>query len=48
LKRFQERGLARATLGVDAENVTNAVRLYESIGMRIVSRGDNWVLDLPA
>jgi mycothiol synthase len=48
LKRFQRRGLARASLGVDAENVTNAVRLYESVGMRIVSRGDNWVLDVPA
>jgi mycothiol synthase len=45
LKRFQKRGLARATLGVDAENVTKAMQLYESIGMRIVSRGDNWVLD---
>lgn len=48
LRRFQERGLVRATLGVDAENVTNALRLYESVGLRIASRGDNWVLDVPA
>jgi mycothiol synthase len=40
------RGLRRAGLGVDAENVTGALRLYERVGMRVVSRGDNYVLQL--
>jgi mycothiol synthase len=40
------RGLRRAGLGVDTENVTGALRLYERAGMRPVRRGDNWVLDL--
>ena len=30
---FHRRGYRRVTLGVDAENVTNAVKLYESVGM---------------
>jgi mycothiol synthase len=46
LERLRQRGLARATLGVDAENVTNAVRLYEGVGMRITRRSENWVLDV--
>jgi ribosomal protein S18 acetylase RimI-like enzyme len=33
---FHRRGYRKVTLGVDAENVTNAVRLYESVGMRSV------------
>ena len=41
-----DRGLRRAGLGVDAENVTGALRLYENAGMRRHSRQDNWVLDL--
>lgn len=39
---FQRRGLARAGLGVDAENTTGAVRLYERVGMRVVERQDVW------
>jgi mycothiol synthase len=41
-----ERGLRRAGLGVDAENVTGALRLYERVGMRQVRRADNWVRDV--
>ena len=47
LERLRQHGLARATLGVDAENETGAVRLYESVGMRVTQRSENWVLDLP-
>lgn len=35
---FQERGLARAGLGVDADSPTGAHRLYESVGMRAAAR----------
>jgi mycothiol synthase len=34
LRRFQDAGLARAVLGVDAANPTGALRLYESVGFR--------------
>jgi mycothiol synthase len=40
------RGLRRIGLGVDTENPTGALRLYERVGMHPVRRGDNWVLDL--
>jgi mycothiol synthase len=40
------RGLRGVGLGVDAENVTGALRLYERVGMRVTRRADNWVLDL--
>lgn len=33
---FRRRGLKRAGLGVDAESLTGAHRLYESVGMRVV------------
>ena len=33
---FQRRGLRAAGLGVDAQNETGAVRLYESVGMRSI------------
>lgn len=39
---FHRRGLARAGLGVDAENVSGAVRLYERVGMRVVRKQDTW------
>lgn len=38
------RGLRRVGLGVDAQNVTGALRLYERVGMRQVHRSDNWQL----
>jgi mycothiol synthase len=34
---YYERGVARVTLGVDAENFSGATRLYERAGMRVVS-----------
>jgi mycothiol synthase len=37
-----ERGLRRVGLGVDAQNVTGALRLYERAGMRQVRRSGNW------
>ena len=38
---LHDRGLRRAGLGVDTENVTGALRLYERVGMRVVQRYDN-------
>lgn len=40
------RGLRRVGLGVDAENETGALKLYERAGMNVVRQGNNWVLDL--
>lgn len=40
---LRERGLQRVGLGVDAENATGAVALYERAGMRQVGRLDNWI-----
>jgi ribosomal protein S18 acetylase RimI-like enzyme len=37
-----DRGLRRVGLGVDAQNVTGALRLYERVGMRQVQRSDNY------
>jgi mycothiol synthase len=37
-----DRGLRRVGLGVDAQNVTGALRLYERAGMRVVRRSDGW------
>jgi ribosomal protein S18 acetylase RimI-like enzyme len=39
---LQRRGRTRVGLGVDAENTTGAVRLYERAGMRVVRRWDTW------
>ncbi len=41
-----KRGLRRVGLGVDAENVTGALRIYEGAGMRRVRQNDNWELEL--
>ena len=38
LKVLRERGMAEAALGVDAENPTGALRLYENCGFRCVKR----------
>ena len=37
---FRERGAIRVGLGVDGENTTGAVRLYESVGMHVDRRND--------
>ena len=40
------RGLRTVGLGVDSSNETGALRLYERVGMQVVRRAENWVLDL--
>jgi ribosomal protein S18 acetylase RimI-like enzyme len=45
-RALYDRGLRRVGLGVDTENVTGALRLYERAGMRPILQNDNWVLDL--
>jgi len=42
LRRFRDMGLAEAALGADAENLTGAVRLYESLGFHRVRTGANY------
>jgi mycothiol synthase len=39
-REFQRRGFARVGLGVDADSLTGADRLYESAGMRPIRRHD--------
>jgi mycothiol synthase len=41
-REFRARGATRVGLGVDSENTTGAVRLYEQAGMRVVRRNDTW------
>ena len=38
LKAIKERGMVEASLGVDAQNLTGALQLYESMGYRVVKR----------
>jgi ribosomal protein S18 acetylase RimI-like enzyme len=44
--RDRERGLSGTRLGVDAENTTGAVRLYEKVGMRAARTREGWALSL--
>jgi mycothiol synthase len=39
---FRSRGANRVGLGVDAQNETGAVRLYERVGMQVVRRNDTY------
>jgi mycothiol synthase len=39
---FRERGAKRVGLGVDAQNTTGAVRLYERVGMQVTRRNDTY------
>jgi mycothiol synthase len=39
---FREQGATRVGLGVDGENTTGAVRLYESVGMHVARRNDTY------
>lgn len=43
---FRARGRSAVTLGVDADSLTGAVRLYESAGMRVYRRTDTFELRL--
>ena len=45
-RRFREVGETVVALGVDAENPTGAVRLYERAGMRVLWRSDVWEKEL--
>ena len=47
-RRFREAGETVVALGVDAENPTGAVRLYEHAGMRVLWRADVWQKELRA
>lgn len=44
---FRARGATRVGLGVDAENTTGAVRLYERVGMQVARRHDLYERPLP-
>jgi mycothiol synthase len=39
---FHRRGATRVGLGVDAQNTTGAVRLYERVGMHVARRNDTY------
>jgi mycothiol synthase len=39
---FRRRGATRVGLGVDAQNRTGAVRLYERVGMQVARRNDTY------
>ena len=39
---FRERGATRVGLGVDAQNITGAVTLYERVGMQVARRNDTY------
>lgn len=45
-REFRRRGLGSVGLGVDAESLTGAHKLYESVGMRVVRRNDIYELAL--
>lgn len=44
---MRRRGIPAVELGVDSENRTDATRLYEQVGMRILHRAEYWEKDLP-
>ena len=42
LRALRDRGMSEAALGVDAQNETGALRLYEQMGFREVARETEW------
>jgi ribosomal protein S18 acetylase RimI-like enzyme len=42
LKMLKELGMEEAALGVDAENLSGALRLYENLGFRTVKRSTDY------
>jgi mycothiol synthase len=48
LHLLAERGLETAALGVDADNPSGALRLYESCGFAVANRGSAWQRPLEA
>jgi ribosomal protein S18 acetylase RimI-like enzyme len=47
-REFRARGATGVGLGVDAESLTGAERLYESVGMQVVRRFDTYEKELAA
>jgi mycothiol synthase len=45
-REFQSRGKKKVGLGVDAQNLTGATRLYEKAGMRIFRQYDQYEIEL--
>jgi mycothiol synthase len=45
-QKLHARAIRRVGLGVDAENATGALRLYERVGMRVVRQFNNWTFDV--
>jgi ribosomal protein S18 acetylase RimI-like enzyme len=45
-RAFHRRGKRSVELGVDAENLTGATKLYEKVGMRTIGRTDVYELEL--
>ena len=43
MQTFRDLGLEEARLGADAENLSGAVRLYESVGFRRINRWARFV-----
>jgi mycothiol synthase len=48
LRAAAEQDCATAALGVDTDNVTGALRLYERLGFRPVRARVSWTRALPA
>jgi ribosomal protein S18 acetylase RimI-like enzyme len=46
LRALRERGMTEAALGVDAQNETGALRLYQRMGFRETSRETEWRMPL--
>ena len=42
LEELRERGMSEAMLGVDADNLTGALRLYEALGFEVKDRSTNY------
>jgi ribosomal protein S18 acetylase RimI-like enzyme len=42
LSALRDRGMTEAALGVDSQNETGALRLYERMGFREVTRETQW------
>jgi mycothiol synthase len=47
-RAFWDRGIRKAGLHADGENLTGAVRIYRKVGMEIVHVYDDWELELRA
>jgi ribosomal protein S18 acetylase RimI-like enzyme len=39
---LKQHGMTEAALGVDAENLSGALRVYESVGFRVVKRSSTY------